>query len=33
MDDGRIIEQGIHEELVNRENGLYRKLCQNQLVE
>jgi subfamily B ATP-binding cassette protein MsbA len=33
LDEGRIIEQGIHEELVNRENGLYRKLCQNQLVE
>jgi ATP-binding cassette, subfamily B, bacterial MsbA len=33
MDAGRIVEQGTHEQLVNKEGGLYKKLCQNQLVE
>ncbi|MFA5101077.1 MAG: ABC transporter ATP-binding protein, partial [Candidatus Omnitrophota bacterium] len=33
MDAGRIVEQGSHEQLVNKEGGLYKKLCQNQLVE
>ncbi|MCU0650696.1 MAG: ABC transporter ATP-binding protein/permease [Candidatus Omnitrophica bacterium] len=33
MDEGCIVEQGTHEELVEVEGGLYRKLCQNQLIE
>ncbi len=32
MDEGRIIEQGSHDQLFGNE-GMYRKLCQNQLVE
>ena len=33
IDGGCIVEQGTHEQLVNKEGGLYKKLCQNQLVE
>ncbi|MDD4940370.1 MAG: ABC transporter ATP-binding protein [Candidatus Omnitrophica bacterium] len=33
MNEGRIVEQGTHEQLVNTAGGLYQKLCLNQLVE
>jgi ATP-binding cassette, subfamily B, bacterial MsbA len=33
MDEGRIVEQGTHDVLLNKAGGLYQKLCQNQLVE
>jgi ATP-binding cassette, subfamily B, bacterial MsbA len=33
MDEGCVVEQGTHEQLVNKDGGLYKKLCQNQLVE
>lgn len=33
MDQGSIVEEGTHEQLINRPDGLYQKLCQNQIVE
>lgn len=32
MDDGRIVEEGTHEQLINITGGLYQKLCLNQIV-